>query len=371
MITAPAQRHVVFAGGGTGGHVFPGLAVAQRLASGVPGMRITFAGTGKELERRWVGAAGFDYLALPCRPWPGRVRGTLRFLLDYLAGCRAAARFLDHARVDVVVGLGGYASVPMARAAARRRLPLVLLEQNAVPGRATRWLARSATLVCTSFQQAHRHLPSRCHFRVTGNPIRAGFCPAPTATTAQRPNGRTRQLLVLGGSGGAESLNQNVPKALDAIRPALSGWRVLHQSGQAQFEPTRRHYARLGLWAEVVPFVANMPQTLPRCDLAICRAGGTTLAELAAAGVPALLLPYAHAADDHQRANAAVFAAAGAAALLDEREAHASLDARLAEALRPLLADVTARAAMSAAMGRLALPDAAHDVAALIRQLAR
>ena len=143
--------HIVFAGGGTGGHLFPGLAVAEKLSANRPGVRITFAGTGKPLERRHVAAAGFDYVSLPSRPLPRRASEAISFVVENVAGYFAAGRLLDEENVAGVVGLGGYASVPMGRAAARRRLPLVLLEQNVVPGKANRWLSRFASLVCTSF----------------------------------------------------------------------------------------------------------------------------------------------------------------------------------------------------------------------------
>ena len=145
--------HIVFSGGGTGGHLFPGLAVAEQLAAMIPRVRITFCGGGKPFERKYVSRAGFDYFALPARPLPHGAREAVAFVVENLAGYLAARRFLREEHVAAVVGLGGYASVPMARAAARRRVPLVLLEQNAVPGKATRWLARRAALICTAFDE--------------------------------------------------------------------------------------------------------------------------------------------------------------------------------------------------------------------------
>lgn len=145
--------HLVLAGGGTAGHLFPGLAVAEALAAGAPGLRITFAGGGKDLERRLMAAAGFDYYPLPCRPLPRGAREAISFVVENLAGYLAAKRFLKEEQVGAVVGLGGYASVPMGRAAVRRRIPLILLEQNVLPGRATRWLAPAATLLCAAFRR--------------------------------------------------------------------------------------------------------------------------------------------------------------------------------------------------------------------------
>lgn len=174
------------------------------------------------------------------------------------------------------------------------------------------------------------------------------------------------QLLVLGGSGGARSLNENAPKALYKIRRQLAGWRIVHQAGEADVDATESLYRKFDLPARVVPFVDDMPQTLRSTDLAICRAGGTTLAEMSAAGVPAVLLPYPHATDDHQLANARHFSADGGCVTIDEREISDRLDDRLADVLCFLLANDKLRERMSEAMHSVARPTAAHDVAELI-----
>jgi UDP-N-acetylglucosamine--N-acetylmuramyl-(pentapeptide) pyrophosphoryl-undecaprenol N-acetylglucosamine transferase len=382
--------HIVFSGGGTGGHLFPGLAVAERLAAMVPRLRITFCGGGKPFERKYVTGAGFEYLTLPVRPLPRGAREAVAFVVENLAGYLAAGRFLREQRVAAVVGLGGYASVPMARAATRRRVPLVLMEQNVMPGRSTRWLAHRATLVCTAFDETGVGLRCRCPVRATGNPVRAefdrlgatGFASAGLTATLAKPvaphagldlpppplvlRPPDRQLLVLGGSGGARSLNENVPRALYKIRPQLAGWQIVHQSGESQFDSTRTLYAKLDLAATVVPFLGDMPVALAASDLAVCRAGGTSLAELAAAGVPAVLLPYPHATDDHQAANARHFAAGGGCVTIDEREVAGRLDDQLADMLCFLFANDDLRERMSAAMHELARPNAAEDVAELI-----
>jgi UDP-N-acetylglucosamine--N-acetylmuramyl-(pentapeptide) pyrophosphoryl-undecaprenol N-acetylglucosamine transferase len=177
---------------------------------------------------------------------------------------------------------------------------------------------------------------------------------------------RPRQLLVLGGSGGARSLNDNVPRALYKAHSLLAGWRIVHQSGEADLDATRELYRKLDIDATVSAFVADVPEVLAVSDLAICRAGGTTLAELAAAGVPTVLLPYPHATDDHQRRNADVFVAAGGALLVDERQLTGRLDDQLAETVGMLVAEADRLAAMSQAMLGLGRPDAAADVAALV-----
>lgn len=372
--------HVVFAGGGTGGHLFPGLAVAERLAAMIPGVRISFCGSGKAFEREHVSRAGFDYFAMPSRPLPHGLRQAVAFLIANSAGYLAAARFLRERDVAAVVGLGGYASVPMGQAAAHQEVPLVLLEQNVVPGRATRWLARRAALICTAFEETSLWLRRPGPVRVTGNPIRSGFqVPSGQSAlvlSAHRPKagremGPVRQLLVLGGSGGAQALNEDVPRALDRVRSRLTGWRVVHQSGETGFAAARAQYVMLALEAAVVPFVSDMSQTLAATDLAICRAGGTTLAELAACGVPALLLPYPHATDHHQAANARHFAAGGGCITIDPRPASGRPDTRLVDSLSSLLASEERRRRMSAAMFGLARPRAAGDVAELIEATLR
>ncbi len=365
------RPHVVLAGGGTGGHLFPGLAVAAALVERLPEARITLAGSGSEFERRQVALAGYDYVSLACRPTPRGPWAAVRFLRDHWTGARQAGQFLDAQQVSAVVGLGGYVSVPMGRAAARRRLPLVLLEQNAVPGRATQWLAPSATVVCAALGEARPLLRSRA-VRVVGNPVRPEFealWHQRTSTWSQPVSAERPRLVVLGGSQGAETLNKQVPRALYKLGSRLACWQIVHQAGHRDQQATRELYRKLGLSAVVVPFIEQMAQVLAGSQLAISRAGGTTLAELSASGVPSLLLPHPRATDDHQRKNAEVFVSAGAAQMLDVREVTGRVDNALADRLAPLLLDAVQRRRMSQAMLRQARPDAAGQVADLVAEL--
>ncbi len=356
--------HIVFAGGGTAGHLFPGLAVADLLARSAPGLRITFAGTGKTFELREVRQAGFDYVTLACRPFPRKASEALRFVTDNVSGYYAARRFLREQNVSLVVGLGGYASVPTGRAAAALRIPTVLLEQNAVPGRATRWLAPAAAMICSTFESVRPLLRGKARLTVTGNPLRRAFVEAlPPARALPDRAADKRTLLVLGGSGGAKTLNEQAPLALYKAGAALGGWQVIHQSGPRGVEATRELYRKLGIAARVEPFIDDMPRTMRASHLAISRAGGTTLAELAATGLPAIVLPYPAATNDHQLRNAEVFAAAGACQLLDERQLPGRLDNHLARAVNELAAAPPKRVRMAQAMTRLARPDATRRVA--------
>jgi len=365
-VTRNPAPHVVFAGGGTGGHLYPGLAVAAELRREVSRAQVTVAGSGLEFERLAVAEAGFDYLPLACRPFKRSAAGAVRLLRENLVGYQAAVRYLRANPADVVVGLGGYVSVPMARAAISRRVPLVLLEQNASPGRATSWLAPSATLVCGAFEEMRPRLRARGPVRITGNPIRSGF-----VEPDQDVSGvvRRKRLVVLGGSQGSQSLNESVPRAMYRLRSRLAGWEIIHQAGPRQAEATRELYRKLGLAARVTSFVKNMPRLLSGAHLAVSRAGGTTLAELAAAGVPAVLVPYPHAADDHQRKNAAVLVDAGACRVVDERDSSDRLDNRLADSLSLVMFDPRRRASMSVAINGRARPDAAWHVANMVRAL--
>jgi UDP-N-acetylglucosamine--N-acetylmuramyl-(pentapeptide) pyrophosphoryl-undecaprenol N-acetylglucosamine transferase len=366
-------QHIVFAGGGTAGHLFPGLAVAERLRE--PGRRITFVGTGKAFERRHVLAAGHDYLVLPSRPFSRRVREALLFLADNVSGYYAARRFLQAEGATLVVGLGGYASGATTRAARSLGIPYVLVEQNAYPGKATRWLADGAELVCAAFADVRGHLAPTSRVRTTGTPVRREFL-RQRAAIEQRLAGtttvgaqRSPRLLVLGGSGGARALNEHVPSAIYKSQTALSGWEIVHQTGERDYEATAQRYIKLGITARVEPFFDDLALWLSGSDLAISRSGGSTLAELAVCAVPAILLPYPHATGDHQRKNADLLAGAGAARVVDQREVTGRLDNALAQSLVELAGNGALRLRMANDLARVARPDAARRVAQLVTEI--
>lgn len=348
---------IILAGGGTGGHLFAGLAVAEQIQRLEPDARLTFLGTGKPWEATLVRRAGYAYAALPCCPWSGHSSNLGRFLWNNGRGFFAARGLLRRLRASVVVGLGGYASAPAARAAVHLGLPLVLIEPNAMPGRVTRWLAGQATAICVAFESAHHRLGGD---RVvnTGAPARERFSSQSASLSGCH---RAATLYITGGSLGAAALNQAVPHALRRVLPLLRRWRIVHQTGTADEQATRRRYAEAGISATVAAFV-DPPPALAENDLAICRAGGLTLAELAATGTPAIIVPYPHACDDHQRHNAAAYIAAGACRGLEQT----TLADTLPAALRGILSDADRRAAMSAAMRTLARPRAAADIAELV-----
>jgi UDP-N-acetylglucosamine--N-acetylmuramyl-(pentapeptide) pyrophosphoryl-undecaprenol N-acetylglucosamine transferase len=368
-------RHLVLSGGVTGGHLFPGLAVAEAVRTFHPTVRVTFAGRGSDWERDQIATAGFDYLTLACHAWPRRPWRWPRFVINQISGLRHARAWLRRQQVDAVVGLGGYASVPMALAASGVALPLLLLEQNARPGRATRFLAPRAQHVCAAFAESRPWLSIEDQvFQVTGNPLRSAFArlqarhQAVNAAVAGNSDPcNKRRLLVLGGSRGSTELNRIVPSALARL-PQLADWQIVHQAGSQECSEVAKRYAAAGLSGRVVGFVDDLPQELTTADLVVCRAGGTTLAELAAVGVPAILCPWDAAADDHQRHNARVLASAGACRMVELARV-ADPAQELAMQVSNLLADARQRRELIANLRMFARPAAAQSVVKLIERL--
>jgi UDP-N-acetylglucosamine--N-acetylmuramyl-(pentapeptide) pyrophosphoryl-undecaprenol N-acetylglucosamine transferase len=238
-------------------------------------------------------------------------------------------------------------------------VPVVLLEQNATPGRATWWLARRADAVCVSFEETAGRLPRGVRCVVTGNPVRTEIA---ELAALERPAGPPRSLLVLGGSQGGHALNAAVLHWAARQNAVLADWRIVHQTGERDCPPVRQRYAELRLPADVQPFLADMAAAYRGADVVISRAGATTLAELACAGLPAVLVPYPHAAADHQRGNAEVFVQFGAAELVPEQPRTEDTAAHLETVFQELLRDPERCSTMSAAMRSLARPHAAAAV---------
>jgi UDP-N-acetylglucosamine--N-acetylmuramyl-(pentapeptide) pyrophosphoryl-undecaprenol N-acetylglucosamine transferase len=346
---------VVIAGGGTGGHLYPGLALADALAA--RGAGVTFVGTDAGIEARVVPAAGWPFRMLPGRQVRGGgVRRAGLGAIALLRGLAAARRLLRELRPGLVVGVGGYASVPVALAARLGGVPVVVLEQNVIPGAANRLLARMARRVCVGFAETVAAFPPGRAVH-TGNPIRAGILGvAPRPRAADRPG-----LLVFGGSAGAHRLNTVVVEAIRRRGDGPPALDVTHQTGVADLEAVRAGYAALGVPARVEAFITDMGAAYAAADFAVTRAGAMTCSELAAVGLPAILVPYPWAADDHQRRNAEVLVTAGAAEMILDRDLDAE---RLAAAIGRLAGDPGRRAAMAERARGLGRPDAAARVAA-------
>lgn len=339
--------------GGTGGHVFPALAVAQLLQQ--QGHEVHWLGTARGLENEWVPKANIPLHHIKVNGWRGKKWSKLivaPFVL--IRALLQARRIIQAINPDVVIGMGGFASGPGGLAARLLRKPLVIHEQNAIPGLTNRVLSRIATVLLQAFPDTFPHAIT------TGNPLRQAITqiPPPEERFANR-QGPALRLLIIGGSQGASALNHAVPNALSILsseeRPL-----VWHQTGQANLAETRRFYKMLALQAQIDPFIENMAEAYAWADLIICRAGALTVSELMAVGLGSILVPYPNAADDHQSKNADYLVKHKAARLLPQSELSA---ARLAKELHGLLANRDLLLVLAKAARQLYIPAATENVA--------
>ncbi len=359
---------VLIAGGGTGGHLYPGIALAREIARRDPQAAIVFVGTATGVEATVLPRERFPLELIRVSGLKGKSRRQL--LQGYLVLPLAALdawRVISRHRPDVVVGVGGFASGPVLLLAALRGYPTMLLEQNALPGITNRLLARWVRAAAVAFEE------SLTFFRgagfVTGNPVRPEFFVAGDKEAdgeSELPQSAAR-VLIFGGSQGAHAINMAMVEA--AARLAAAGTRlaITHQTGQRDVELVRDAYRRAGLEARVEAFLFEMDREMKQADLVVCRSGATTLSELAAAGRPAILVPLPTATDDHQRKNADVIARAGGAEVIEESVLNGET---LAASILRLTMDSDRHRQMSAAIRTFARPDAAARIADKVWELA-
>jgi UDP-N-acetylglucosamine--N-acetylmuramyl-(pentapeptide) pyrophosphoryl-undecaprenol N-acetylglucosamine transferase len=350
------MRTLLIMAGGTGGHIFPGLAVAEQVRAA--GWQVVWMGARGGMEERLVPRHG--YAAAWIRARAARGKGLLQKLLlpaNLLFSFWESAGHIRRIRPDVVLGLGGYVAFPGGMMASLLGRPLALHEQNAIPGLANRVLAGVSDKVMVAFPD------TLAHAEWTGNPVRADIAAIAPPEERFRNRGGPLKLLVVGGSLGAQVLNETVPRALALLerRP-----QVVHQSGEKHLETLRAHYAAASVHGELVAFIDDMARRYAEADLVICRAGAVTIAELSAGGMASILVPFPHAVDDHQTANARFLADRGAAILLPQRSLSAE---RLAELIGSL--DRAALLQMARNARTLGKPDAAQVVAQRCMELAR
>ena len=355
--------------GGTGGHIFPALAVAEELrgrarsrGEGEPEYDILFVGTGRGLEDRVIPAAGFELRKVAAAGLKGI--GGLRRLRNLFVLLRSAietAGLLREYQPHVVLGLGGYIAGPAMLMAALRDIPTLLIEPNAVPGLTNRVLAPVVRVAAVAFEPTARLYGIKA--RVTGNPVRRAFASVPP-----KPHAPPFTILVLGGSQGAKAINDCVVASLELFVRQGGCPRFIHQTGEPDYNAVRQAYQERGLPAEVRAFIEDVPGALARADLVISRAGGNAVAELAAAGKACLLIPFPGAADQHQLANARALARAGAARLIEQKDL---TPAKLVAEVGALLAAPAKLEQMERAARALGRPDAAERIADLVEELGR
>lgn len=348
----------LMAGGGTGGHVIPALAVARELRS--RGHAAFFVGTERGLESKLVPREGFQ-LELIRIGGLKRVglRQTVATLFQLPLSTLEVGRLMARRRVAAVFSMGGYVAGPPVIAALLRRTPVVVMEPNAVPGFTNRHIGRFVRRALIGFAETARYFPAG-RTEVTGLPVREEFFAIP----AKAAGGRFT-ILITGGSQGSRTLNQAARQSWPLFREAGLEVRIMHQSGPGACEELRAAFAEAGLAGEVVPFIADMPVAFAQADLVVCRSGAGAVAELAAAGKPAILSPFPFAADQHQLHNAEAFVRAGAALLIEDREL---TGARLFEAVTRLAGDRGALERMGLAARSLAHPGAARRAAEILEE---
>ena len=345
---------IVIAGGGTGGHLYPGIAVAREIRRRVPEAEVTFAGTARGIERRVVPREGFELDVLRSAGLKGMSLSSLARGLSLLPlSALDAWSIVSRRKPQLVIGVGGYSSGPVVLVAALRQIPTLLLEQNALPGFTNRRLAPVVSAAAVTFESTLSYFGRRGF--VTGNPVRPEFFDHSLSSRADGPP----RILIFGGSQGAHAINMAMVEAAPRLAAFPGGVAITHQTGERDLELVRDGYRAAGLEARVEPFLFAMDREMKAADLVICRAGATTLAELTAAGKPSVLVPLPTAADDHQRKNAEVVAGGGAAEVLPQSEMTGET---LARRIIALASDAPRRDAMAGLARGLAKPDAAKAI---------
>jgi UDP-N-acetylglucosamine--N-acetylmuramyl-(pentapeptide) pyrophosphoryl-undecaprenol N-acetylglucosamine transferase len=356
---------MLVAGGGTGGHVFPGMALAEEVVTRHPANDVVFVGTPRGLEARVVPEAGFPIELIEVKGLKGKgLLGAILNLLLLPGAFGRCWRILRKWRPDVVVGVGGYASGPLVLTAWLMRIPTAVQEQNAIAGITNRILGRVVDAAFTAFPEAARYFKGRKVYQL-GNPIRRTLME--NYMRPESAHGAPR-LLVFGGSQGAHALNMRVIEALPHLADLRETIQITHQTGARDREYVEKGYRTCGFTPDVREFITDMSAAYAGCDLVVCRAGATTLAELTVCKKPSILVPFPAAADNHQVVNARSLASAGAAVVLEEKDLTGE---RLASEIRAILEDPDRRERMSRAAGRLGSPQASKEIADVCIELVR
>lgn len=348
----------ILAGGGTGGHVIPALAIAQELTKQF-GAEILFIGTARGIENRLVPAAGFPLQLVEVGALKNvSLTRRVKTLFDLPRAIMTASKMIRDFVPDVVIGVGGYASGPAMLAAKIRGVPTLAFEPNVVPGFANRVVARWVSAAAVHFEETCKYFRN-CH--VTGVPVRRAFF-----DIVPRRIGGAPTLLVFGGSQGAHAINQALVESLPGLLVRIPDLEIIHQTGERDFAEVNDAYLRAGVHGEVAKFIDDMPGKFSRADLVVCRSGASTVAEITAAGKPAVFVPFPRAADDHQNVNARALERAGAAIVVEENKLEA---AYLVDTITALLVDQARLERMSQAARSLSHPQAVEDIARLVHQL--
>jgi UDP-N-acetylglucosamine--N-acetylmuramyl-(pentapeptide) pyrophosphoryl-undecaprenol N-acetylglucosamine transferase len=350
----------IIAGGGTGGHIIPGLAIAQELKDNY-NAEVLFIGTARGIENRLVPAAGFALRLVKIGALKNvSVATRVKTMFALPRAVWESGRIFSEFRPNVAIGVGGYASGPAMLAAILHRIPTLAFEPNVVPGFANRVVARFVSEAAVHFSETSKYF-RRCH--VTGVPVRRAFFDVANSRDAHS----SPTLLVFGGSQGAHAINRAVLDAAALLRKQIPQLRIVHQTGERDYNEAQAAYAESNGECEAYRFIDDMPAFFARANLVLCRSGASTVAEIAAAGKPAIFVPFPRAADDHQQRNAEALASAGAAVMLEESKLTPE---SLVETVSSLFSDSARLIKMGDAARSLSHPDAARDISGMAARLA-
>jgi UDP-N-acetylglucosamine--N-acetylmuramyl-(pentapeptide) pyrophosphoryl-undecaprenol N-acetylglucosamine transferase len=364
---------ILFAGGGTGGHLYPGISVAQALVKRVPDAKCVFLCTQRAIDKTILDPTGFEYIPQPIVPPVKNIAGLLKFWNSWRETKDLVRKVRRERQPKAVLGLGGYAAGVAVKYCATHGIPAAIINPDVIPGKANQYLMRYVSAVCCQYDQTREHVPAsqQDKLRTTGCPVRDEILAMPPRDEAARKLGldpMLRTLVVTGASQGAQTVNEAVLTSLAGMK--LQGWQVLHLAGKEHADAVRAGYRELpNVAARVIDFTAGMHEVWAVADLAIARSGASTCAELTACGIPSILFPYPFHKDMHQRANAKVLADAGGAVLMEDTKDRRTNAAALTPVLEALLYDGGKRQAMSDAARKQGHPDAAEAVAGVIEKM--
>ncbi len=361
-----SERSVFFAGGATGGHIYPALAVAEQIRKLQPSTRIHFFCSNRRIDERILGRTSFEYTKLPAvglsaRPW--RLIG---FADGFRKSCRLAEPVLAASSRPIVVGVGGYVAAPVCWAAHKLAVPVVLINVDLVPGRANRFVARFAERIFVQFEETRPHFGRQGNkVTVVGCPLREGFAdPRPQdAIDRLKLDKNKKVLLVTGASSGADSINNTICSLLPRLAAFADDWQVVHLTGRTNLDKVKRFYEGAAITHRILDYYDGMPQLLSASDLVVGRSGAVSVAEYAAAGVPSICMPYPHHRDMHQYRNAATLVEAGAAVIVEDLPDDTDRAERLWKELQQLMRDDGRRRRMAGNCRSIARVDAARLVA--------
>jgi UDP-N-acetylglucosamine--N-acetylmuramyl-(pentapeptide) pyrophosphoryl-undecaprenol N-acetylglucosamine transferase len=360
------DKHFFFAGGGTGGHLYPALAVAEQIARIEPAAKIHFFCSSRTIDEHILSQTGFQYSVLPAKTIPRQIGKIPEFLRSILKSYKIAAHVISENKNTVVIGLGGFVAGPVCLAAHRRKIPVALLNVDIVPGRTNKIIARWADEIFVQFDDtAQTCAGSKAKVIVTGCPLRAGFNnPNPQAAKDQLvliPDKKI--LLITGASTGSESINKVICSLLEKLDTFADNWQIVHLTGLANYEKIVGRYGQTKISHKVLGYYDDMPNLLAAADLVIGRSGAVSVAEFAAAGVPSICIPYPHHKDRQQYLNAGKLVEAGAAVIVDDLPNEKDFSEWLWEELETLLTDQSARDRLKNGCEAVAKKDASLHIA--------